>query len=112
MRCNFSILSPTSESNPDLRDQVGAVVPFLLWFTTLAGIAYVFGRLLLLIGHRLVNPVALAILIVTAAVLAAFGWRALSGGADEMRTVGAMTLRPMFWAALVWVARSARTQQG
>lgn len=87
---------------------MGAVVPFVLWFNTLAGFAYVIGGLLLLTGHRLAYPVALAILIATAAVFAAFGWRVLSGGAYEMRTVGAMTLRTAFWAAMVWVARGSQ----
>jgi uncharacterized membrane protein len=77
----------------------------VLWFNFLAGFAYVIGGLLLAFGHRLAYPVALAILIATAAVFAAFGWRVLSGGAFEMRTVGAMTLRFLFWAAMVWAAR-------
>lgn len=87
---------------------MGAVVPFVLWFNFLAGFAYVIGGLLLLIGRRLALPVALAILLATAAVFAAFGWRVLSGGAFEMRTVGAMTLRTVFWAAMVWAAWKVR----
>lgn len=82
----------------------GAVVPFVLWFNTLAGLAYVAGGILLWHGHRLALPVALAILMATAAVFAAFGWLAASGGAYEMRTVGAMTLRTVFWAVMAWVA--------
>jgi hypothetical protein len=83
---------------------MGAVVPFVLWFNFFAGFAYVIGGLLLMIGHRLSLPVALVILIATAAVFAAFGWRVVSGGVFEMRTVGAMTVRTVFWAAMVWVA--------
>lgn len=83
---------------------MGAVVPFVLWFNALAGVAYVAGGILLWRGHRLALPVALTILIATAAVFAAFGWRAASGGAYEMRTVGAMTLRTVFWAVMAWVA--------
>lgn len=83
---------------------MGAVVPFVLWFNAMAGLAYVAGGILLWRSHRLALPVALAILIATAAVFAAFGWRALSGGAYEMRTVGAMTLRTAFWAVMAWVA--------
>lgn len=87
---------------------MGAVVPFVLWFNFLAGFAYVIGGLLLMTGHRLALPVALIILIATAAVFAAFGWRVLAGDAFEMRTVGAMTLRTLFWTAMVWVAMKAR----
>jgi hypothetical protein len=87
---------------------MGAVVPFVLWFNFLAGFAYVMGGLLLAVGHRLALPVALVILIATAVVFAAFGWRALSGGAFEMRTVGAMTLRTLFWAGMAWLARPGK----
>ena len=87
---------------------MGAVVPFVLWFNFLAGFAYVIGGLLLMTGHRLALPVALTILIATATVFAAFGWRVFAGDAFEMRTVGAMTLRTLFWAAMVWVAMKAR----
>lgn len=87
---------------------MGAVVPFVLWFNFLAGFAYVIGGLLLMTGHRLALPVALTILITTATVFAVFGWRVFAGDAFEMRTVGAMTLRTLFWAAMVWVAMKAR----
>ena len=87
---------------------MGAVVAFVLWFNFLAGFAYVIGGLLLMTGHRLALPVALPILIATATVFAVFGWRVFAGDAFEMRTVGAMTLRTLFWAAMVWVAMKAR----
>ncbi len=87
---------------------MGAVVPFVLWFNFLAGFAYVIGGLLLMTGHRLALPVALTILIATATVFVVFGWRVFAGDAFEMRTVGAMTLRTLFWAAMVWVAMKAR----
>lgn len=89
---------------------MGAVVPFVLWFNFLAGFAYVAGGILLWRGHRLALAVALAILIATAAVFAAFGWRVASGGAYEMRTVGAMTLRTVFWAATALVAWKTGTE--
>ena len=92
----------------EARAAVGAAVPFVLWFNFLAGFAYVIGGLLLMIGHRLALPVALTILIATATVFAVFGWRVFAGDAFEMRTVGAMTLRTFFWAAMVWVAMKAR----
>jgi len=87
---------------------MGAVVPFVLWFNFLAGFAYVIGGLLLMTGHRLSVALAPTILIATATVFAVFGWRVFAGDAFEMRTVGAMTLRTLFWAAMVWVAMKAR----
>jgi hypothetical protein len=87
---------------------MGAVVPFVLWFNFLAGFAYVAGGILLWRGHRLALPVALAILVGTLAIFAAFGLRALAGGAYEMRTVGAMTLRALFWAGMALVAWRGR----
>ena len=91
---------------------MGAVVPFVLWFNFLAGFAYVAGGLLLWRGHRLAWPVALAILIATAAVFAAFRLRVATGGAYEMRTVGAMTLRTGFWAVMAWVAWKTMKNRG
>jgi hypothetical protein len=87
---------------------MGAVVPFVLWFNFLAGVAYLGGGLLLWQGRAMALPVALAILIATLAVFAAFGWRVASGAAYEMRTVGAMALRSGFWAVMSWVAWRAR----
>jgi hypothetical protein len=87
---------------------MGAVVPFVLWFNALAGLAYILGGILLWRGHPLALPVALAILVATAVVFAAFLWRVAAGGAYEMRTLGAMTLRTAFWAAMAWVAWRGR----
>jgi hypothetical protein len=87
---------------------MGAVVPFVLWFNFLAGAAYVAGGILLWRGHPAALPVALGIAAATAVVFAAFGWRVAAGGAFEMRTVGAMTLRTAFWAVMAWVAWQGR----
>jgi hypothetical protein len=87
---------------------MGAVVPFVLWFNFVAGLAYIAGGILLWLDHPLALPVALAILVATAAVFAAFLWRVASGGAYEVRTVGAMTLRTAFWVAMAWVAWRGR----
>lgn len=83
---------------------MGTVVPFVLWFNFCAGFAYIVGGFLLLTSHRRALPVALAILIATVGVFVAFGARVLSGDAYEMRTLGAMTLRTVFWCGMVWAA--------
>ncbi len=87
---------------------MGAVVPFVLWFNFLAGFAYVAGGVLLWRGHRLALPVALVILIATVAVFVAFGVHISWGSPYEMRTVGAMTLRSGFWTAMALIAWKAR----
>ena len=84
---------------------MGAVVPFVLWFNFLAGVAYIVGGVLLWRSHRLALSVALAILIASAAVFLALGLHVFWGGAYEARTVGAMTFRTGFWAAMAWIAR-------
>lgn len=102
----FGLLTPLSGGLALLGAvDMGAVVPFVLWFNFLAGAAYVLGGCLLIVGHRMAWPVALAIFLATAAVFAAFGWHALTGGRFEMRTVGAMTLRTGFWLAMALIAR-------
>jgi hypothetical protein len=86
---------------------MGAVVPFVLWFNTLAGLAYVVAGLGLWQGRRWAWPLSFAIFAATLLVFAAFGLHIARGGAFEMRTVFAMTLRSAVWAWIAWVARQA-----
>jgi hypothetical protein len=82
----------------------GNVVAFVLWFNFLSGFFYVLAGIGLFLWKRwaaqLSALLALAILI----VFAAFGWHVASGGAFEMRTVGAMVLRSGVWIAIVIAA--------
>ena len=87
---------------PEARAAVGNAVPFVLWFNTLAGCAYVVAGGGLFARQRWAAWLSVAILVATLAVFAAFGLHILLGGAYETRTVGAMTLR-----AAVWLAASA-----
>lgn len=84
---------------------MGAVVPFVLWFNFCAGFAYVGAGVLLWRRHRWAFAPALALFLTTAAVFAAFGLHVAQGGAFEMRTVWAMTLRSLVWAGMVWALR-------
>jgi hypothetical protein len=86
---------------------MGAVVPFVLWFNTLAGLAYVVAGLGLWQGRRWAWPLSFAIFAATLLVFAAFGLHVAQGGAFEMRTVFAMTLRSTVWGWIAWVARQA-----
>lgn len=86
------------------RAAVGNAVPFVLWFNFLSGFVYVLAGVGLFLwtrwGAQLSALLAVAILV----VFAAFGWHVASGGAFEMRTVGAMTLRSAIWVAIAIAA--------
>jgi hypothetical protein len=79
---------------------MGAVVPFVLWFNFVAGFAYVLAGFGLWRGAAWGRSLSLVIVMATAVVFLAFLWHVLRGGAYEMRTVGAMILRIGVWAAI------------
>ena len=83
---------------------MGAVVPFVLWFNFLAGFAYLAAGWGLWTGRRVARPLSAAILLASLAVGAALAFHVAGGGAYEMRTVGAMSLRILIWAVLALVA--------
>ena len=87
------------------RVAAGDFVPFVLWFNFLAGFAYLVAGVGLLFRQAWAARVALAIALATLGVFAALGVHVVSGGAYEMRTVVAMTLRSTIWlgiAAIGW----------
>lgn len=86
------------------RRSAGAYVPFVLWFNFLAGFAYVAAGAGLWRRARWASALALAIAGATVLVFAAFGVHVARGGAYELRTVGALTLRSTVWLALAWLA--------
>ncbi|EEW23772.1 hypothetical protein [Rhodobacter ferrooxidans] len=84
---------------------MGAVVPFVLWFNFLAGFAYVLAGVGLWRGLPWARGLCFGILAATLLVLVAFGLHVLRGGPYEARTVAAMTLRTLVWAGIglaVW----------
>ncbi len=82
----------------------GNYVPFVVWFNFLAGFAYVAAGVGLWRERRWAARLAVALAALTALVFAAFGWHVVAGGAFEMRTVAAMTLRTLLWAAIAALA--------
>lgn len=85
----------------------GDFVPFVVWFNTLAGAAYVVAGGGLWFRRRwavlLAWMIAAATLVTFAALLAHIGF----GGAYETRTVAAMALRSGVWIAVALVAARA-----
>jgi hypothetical protein len=78
----------------------GNYVPFVLWFNAMAGFAYVAAGAGLWFRLRWAAMLALAIAAVTLAVFAAFGVHIALGGAYELRTIVAMSLRSVVWLAI------------
>ena len=82
------------------RAAVGNAVAFVLWFNFVAGFVYVIAGIGLALWRRWAAQLSAIIAIATLFVFAAFGWHVASGGAFEMRTVGAMILRSGIWIAI------------
>ena len=83
---------------------MGAVVPFVLWFNFAAGFAYVLAGIGLWRGAAWARGLSVAIAVSTAAIFAAFLWHAWTGGAYETRTMGAMILRLSVWIAIAFLS--------
>ena len=88
----------------EARAAVGDAVPFVLWFNFLAGFAYVAAGVGLLLRRHWAVQLSIAILFATILVMVAFALHLLLGGAYEMRTVAAMSLRVVVWGIIVAVA--------
>ena len=88
---------------PEARAAVGDAVPFVLWFNFLAGFAYVTAGIGLILQTSWAAKLSIAILVATVLVMIAFGVHVLLGGAYEMRTVWAMSLRTVVWGVAVGV---------
>ena len=98
----------------ETRAELGNVVPFVLWFNFLAGFVYILAGTGLLRRRRWAVYVSLFVAISTILVFAAFGLHVIDDGTFETRTVGALTIRALFWIAVTNVAMSAikRTSNG
>jgi hypothetical protein len=91
---------------------MGAVVPFVLWFNFAAGFGYVLAGAGLWYCRGWATGLSVAIALATAAVFAAFLWRVWSGTAYEARTIGAMGIRLAVWTIISIVAiRGGRTRR-
>lgn len=86
-----------------VRQAAGATVGFVVWFNFVAGFAYVVAGLGLWLRRRWAVPLAGLIALATAVVFAAFAVYVRSGGAYELRTAAAMTVRVAVWAGIAWI---------
>lgn len=93
---------------PQQQAALGAYVSFVLWFNFLAGFAYVVAAIGLWRGDFWSATLSLVIAATTALVFIAFGIHIATGGAYELRTVAAMTLRLLVWMTIAWLARPER----
>lgn len=91
----------------ETRAELGNVVPFVLWFNFFVGFVYILAGAGLIRCRRWAVYISLFVAISTILVFAAFGLHVMDGGTFEMRTVGALTIRALFWIAVTIVAMRA-----
>jgi hypothetical protein len=89
------------------RADFGNAVPFVLWFNFLAGFVYIVAGAGLLLSRRWAVHTSLFVTVFTILVFVAFGVHVIGGGAFERRTIGALTIRSLFWIALTIVSMRA-----
>jgi len=88
------------------RRAAGDYVAFVLWFNFVAGFAYVAAGLGLWRRAAWSTWLSFGILAGTLAVFGALGLHVLAGGAYEVRTLAAMTVRTVVWLGLAsWAHR-------
>ncbi|MDT8854961.1 hypothetical protein RNZ50_08000 [Paracoccaceae bacterium Fryx2] len=94
--------------DPAAQAAVGNAVPFVLWFNFLSGFAYVLAGIGIALPKPWAGPLAIALALAILTVFALLGLHILMGGAYELRTIGAMTLRAAVWIGIaVYLRRGA-----
>lgn len=88
----------------------GNYLQFVVWFNFLAGGFYIIAAVGLWLGKVWTARLAGLIALATAIVALGFAFVVLSGNDFEMRTVGALAFRFLFWVAITLIARQ-RTGQ-
>lgn len=86
----------------------GNFVPFVLWFNFLAGFVYILAGIMLFRLNSCSRKLSSVIAIATVIVFIIFGVHIFNGGAYELRTVFAMTLRSGIWITIALVAMRAK----
>lgn len=92
---------------PAERAAAGNIVPFVLWFNFFAGFAYIIAGCGVFLWKPWAAQLSAAIAITTIAMFAVLGVYIFLGGAFEVRTIGAMTVRSLVWAVIaIWMCRA------
>lgn len=112
----FGLLTLFSGGNvlfgPDAAQQMaGNYVDFVVWFNFLAGAIYVLAAVGLWFSEGWAAGLSAILALATAVVALGFAYVVLRGAPFEMRTVGALALRFVFWAGVAWSAYRAGHQQ-
>jgi len=81
----------------------GDYVPFVLWFNFLAGFAYITAGIGLWLQRSWAALLAMLIASFTLLVFIALGVHIYAGGAYEMRTIGAMSMRSIVWMSIALI---------
>jgi uncharacterized membrane protein len=81
----------------------GDYVPFVLWFNFLAGFAYITAGIGLWLQRSWTALLAMLIAVFTVLVFIALGMHIYAGGAYEMRTIGAMSMRSIVWTGIALI---------
>lgn len=79
------------------RGFAGKYVPFVLWFNFIAGFFYVISGIGIILRTKWAVKLSTALATLTILVFIAFGIHIFLDKAYEMRTVGAMIVRSVFW---------------
>jgi len=90
--------------NLESRAGFGNAVPFVLWFTFLAGFVYIVAGAGLLLCRRWAVYTSLFVAVSTIVVFVSFGVHVIGGEAFERRTIFALTIRSLFWMAVTIVS--------
>ncbi len=88
--------------------EAGNYVPFVLWFNFIAGFAYILAGVMLFRLKSCSRKLSTVIAISTSLVFLFLGVHIFNGGAYELRTVIAMTLRSSLWIAIAFFALKAK----
>lgn len=87
----------------------GNYVPFVLWFNFIAGFAYILAGITLYKLKSCSRRLVLMIAVSTSIVFILFGLHVFNGGAYEMRTVLAMTIRSSLWILISTIVLRTKT---
>ena len=90
-------------TDSEAHQAAGNYIPFVLWFNFVAGFVYITAGIGLWPQRSWAALLAMLIAIFTLLVFIALGVHIYSGGAYEMRTIGAMSMRSVIWTGIALI---------